>query len=296
MLETKYKKASIKVSEIFSSFQGESLLAGTPSIWIRFFGCNLQCDGFGQECPTKPETYSLPYKEIDVSSIKKMEDLPVFERGCDSGYSWSKKFRHLCESYTVEEIVDEIVRIGVKDLGMASDEFVHQVTNQPVMLCFTGGEPMLQQDVIIDILEEIKTRSIKQPELITIETNGTIKLTEVFKEMMQKTKLHLACSPKLYTVSGERRGVDINNLLDYSNSASSMIFKFVVNGKEETWKELEDCVKQLSSTKRQFWIMPLGATVEQQNTIQDIVKEGLRRGYLIATRNHCYVFGNKLGT
>ena len=32
-----------KISEIFYSIQGEGSQAGTPSIFIRFFGCNLDC-------------------------------------------------------------------------------------------------------------------------------------------------------------------------------------------------------------------------------------------------------------
>jgi 7-carboxy-7-deazaguanine synthase len=71
-------------SEIFHSIQGEGHYTGVPTAWIRFFLCNLQCDGFGQKFPTKPDTYELPYADFDAHSVDRVEDLPVWEKGCDS--------------------------------------------------------------------------------------------------------------------------------------------------------------------------------------------------------------------
>ena len=82
-------------SEIFYSIQGEGHYTGVPSAWIRFFLCNLQCNGFGQSNPTDPETYELPFLDFDVSTVQKVEDLPVWEKGCDSSYTWAKKYKHL---------------------------------------------------------------------------------------------------------------------------------------------------------------------------------------------------------
>ena len=77
-------------SEIFYSVQGEGHYTGVPTAWLRFFLCNLQCNGFGQEDPTDESTYKLPYKDIDVSQYNTMEELPVFEYGGASSYSWAK--------------------------------------------------------------------------------------------------------------------------------------------------------------------------------------------------------------
>ena len=102
------KESTFKYSEIFHSFQGEGTKTGTSCAWIRFFLCNLQCDGFGQKDPTDPSTYVLPYQNFDVSSIKRIEDLPVWEYGCDSSYTWAKKYRHLAHDHTAAEICDRI--------------------------------------------------------------------------------------------------------------------------------------------------------------------------------------------
>ena len=46
-------------SEIFYSPQGEGHYTGYPTVWLRTFLCNLQCDGFGQDDPTDESTYDL---------------------------------------------------------------------------------------------------------------------------------------------------------------------------------------------------------------------------------------------
>ena len=51
-------------SETFYSMQGEGHYTGRPTLWLRYFLCNLQCNGFGQLDPKNPETYFLPYQEI----------------------------------------------------------------------------------------------------------------------------------------------------------------------------------------------------------------------------------------
>ena len=53
-------------SEVFHSIQGEGHYTGRPTVWLRFFLCNLQCNGFGQIDPTNESTYELPYKDFDV--------------------------------------------------------------------------------------------------------------------------------------------------------------------------------------------------------------------------------------
>ena len=39
--------AKIKVSELFYSIQGEGRYQGVPSVFLRTFGCNFKCAGFG---------------------------------------------------------------------------------------------------------------------------------------------------------------------------------------------------------------------------------------------------------
>ena len=174
-------KPTLKYSETFYSAQGEGQYVGIPSLWMRFFLCNLQCNGFGQSDPTDPSTYDLPYEKLDITDITNVFDLPVFEKGCDSSYTWSKKYKHLITDKTVEEAVDELTAL------LPHSQFVHPVTGQSVHMVFTGGEPMLKntQPGMMHVIEEFKRRK-NQPMNVTVETNGTKPITDEFAEWIQR--------------------------------------------------------------------------------------------------------------
>jgi organic radical activating enzyme len=125
-------------SEIFHSIQGEGHYTGVPTAWIRFFLCNLQCNGFGQKDPTDPSTYELPFENFDVSSVKRVEDLPVWDKGCDSSYTWAKKFKGLMGQETPTVLADKLVNI-IKTDSNPEGKFLHPLSKQHQHLCFTGG-------------------------------------------------------------------------------------------------------------------------------------------------------------
>lgn len=292
-----------RYSEIFYSFQGEALYAGKPSIWLRFYGCNLECNGFGQTDPTDPSSYILPYATFDVSNIKRLEDLPVWEHGCDSSYSWSTKYKHLVHDNTAAEIAD-LMTEQMKHPSNPDGLFVHPNTKQDTMLCFTGGEPMMWQKAMTAVLDEYEARG-NAPRTITIETNATQKITADFHNFIagnyRGIHIHFAMSPKLFTVSGEKDAVKPEIIASYINVCHSHVLKFVVNGTDRCWEELEAAVASIKtatgSTPLDIWVMPVGATKDQQEDVQiaNIAMEAMKRGYNVATRNHCYVFGNVIG-
>lgn len=297
----------IRLSEIFASVQGEGRFTGMPTIFIRFFGCNLKCDGFGQKCPTDPSTYILPYKDLDVSQYKSMSELPVFEHGCDSSYSWSSRFKNLTKDYNESGVVDEILRIGREDLGLRLvegknhiDNWKHIQTRMPAQICFTGGEPMMQQKAIVAILAELERRSLN-PLQVTIETNATKEIIQPFDANLYTKHIHMSCSPKLYSVSGEEDAIDLGVLTSYITYADSGAIKFVHNGSQEAWHEIDFYIYALRSLIEgqpwQIWIMPAHATLESAGSdyIGPLCNEALKRGFWVSLRMHVYAFGNVVG-
>lgn len=299
-----------RYSEIFYSFQGEAELAGKPTVWLRFFGCNLECNGFGQAEPTKPETHILPYKDFDVSTVDRLEDLPVWNYGCDSSYSWSAKYKKLVHNETVEEIVDRLTNL-MKSADNPAGEFIHPVTNQDTQLAFTGGEPMLNQQAMIDIVREFQRRD-NCPRTITVETNATKPLSADLKLFIEDEyakglgyRWHWAMSPKLHTVSGEVDAVIPFRIFEYAQVlGSTAVLKFVHNGSDAAWAEVTkyqydiyEFFKAAEQYPPEMWIMPVGATKDAQElpSVGEISLEAMKRGYNVATRNHCYVFGNVIG-
>lgn len=289
----------IRYSELFASFQGEAEFAGMPSIWLRFFGCNLTCSGFGQENPCDPSTYDLPHEKIDLSSIMLMEHLPVLTKGCDSGYSWSKRFKHLAYDESESRLAAQILELASEKLGVT--DWRHRVTGTKPQLCFTGGEPMMQQKAMVAICKEINklTPGVAIPQ-ITIETNATKPIDQGHMMSLLETteKLHFAISPKLFAVSGEKNAVNEKCIADYCTISDTAAIKFVMNGTKEAWKELEKYETFLKDLSATLWIMPVGASLDDQSkpSVAEIANEALLRGYRVATRNHVWVYQNQMGT
>jgi organic radical activating enzyme len=300
----------IRYSEIFHSFQGEAELAGKPSVWLRFFGCNLECNGFGQMDPTNPDTYVLPYQSFDVSKVKRIEDLPVWDHGCDSSYSWSAKYKNLAHDADAGRVCD-LLTDHIRHRTNPQGDWVHPITGQDTQLCFTGGEPMMWQKAMLAILQELKARG-QLPRTVTVETNATKPLTAELREFINEefaqeggSRWHWAMSPKLWTVAGEKDAVKDDVIFSYATETySTAVLKFVCNGSQDCWTELDGHVDRLQRMFGQnsyycpdVWIMPVGATKDAQevSTVGEICTEAMLRGYQVATRNHCYVYGNVIG-
>ena len=302
-------------SEIFRSIQGEGIYTGVPTVWLRMFGCNLECNGFGQEDPTDPDSYILPYQEIDLKDITVPEQLPVFSYGCDSSYSWSKKFKKLQRKGTPEEVALELFQ-------WMYDNNTH--------IAFTGGEPMMKaaQKNIIKVITEIKKlfktehgfygkRWKNNITNITFETNGTRKIEDamvaqiVHDSVTQETEYFFSVSPKIWSTSGEKDRICPDIVKGYQDACGKFDqyqgskdprgqLKFVCNGSDQSWNEIEDAIYQFREAGVEYpiWIMPVGATEESQNKehVAKIAEETMDRGYNVAARVHCYIWGNQIGT
>ena len=291
----------LKYSETFYSAQGEGQYTGIPSLWMRFFLCNLQCDGFGQTDPTNPDTYDLPYEKLDLTDITDVMQLPVFDRGCDSSYTWSKRYKHLMTDRTVTEAVDELTAL------LPHGKFQHPDTKQWVHMVFTGGEPMLKntQPGIINVLEEFKERG-NMPKNITVETNGTKPITpELRKYIINIRNWHGAewmwsISPKLWNTAGElpKKAIQPDVVGSYANVSEKGQLKYVVNGSAESWAEVEHNTKLFREAGCDFpvWIMGIGGTYEGlTETEASIADEAIQRGYNYTTRAHVHIYGNAIG-
>lgn len=286
-------------SEIFYSIQGEGMFTGRPTAWLRLFNCNLQCNGFGQIDPTNPSTFQLPYQEFDVNSVSRVEDLPVWQFGCDSSYSWSKKFLHLAAKETATTISKKILNLLPNKSFM--DDRIH--------MCFTGGEPLLpkNQRAVIDVLNAFKERR-ECPRYITFETNGTQKITEQLSDKLMahevKHRGHVlfSCSPKLFTVAGEKNSKAIKpEVVESYLEHGDLQLKFVMGLADDQWQELEQVIEKfellIPDVRLNTWIMPVGATEESQHDVAgEVATKALSKGLSVSARVHTYLWGNAIGT
>ena len=158
--------SKIKIAELFYSVQGEGRYMGVPSVFLRTFGCNFKCAGFGMPRGELSEEAN----NIEPSNYTEYKSLPLVSTGCDSYASWDPRFKHLSPLLTTDAIADAIVdTLPYKEWR---DEH----------LVITGGEPLLGwQRQYPDLLDNPKMASLQE---ITFETNGTQELTLEFKNYL----------------------------------------------------------------------------------------------------------------
>lgn len=300
-----------KYSEIFGedgpTIQGEGHYTGVPTVWIRWFICNLECRGFGQPNPADRSTYHDVGNDVDLKDVTSIHDLPVFKYGCDSAYSVSKRYGHLYPEKTASEIADEVQRRLTSEFN-PQGSFVNAHSGQVTHLCITGGEPMLKRNQLAtsNVIREFIRRG-NQPSHVTIETNGTQLLAPDFEAFLETyysqpdREWFWSVSPKLLTTSGEpaKRAIKPHVVAEYASLSNHGQLKFVVRNHPEAWDELEERAAEFRAAGVEWplWVMPVGATEEDQSddNMRAVVAETIRRGYNVSARLQAYIWGNTVG-
>lgn len=287
---------SIKISEIFGgnkkdgTIQGEGLYAGTPSVFVRVFGCNKNCAGFAMPRGEK----SVERFSIIPENYTKYSDLPLVRTGCDSFPSWDPRFKHLSPEMTISQIVDKIQSL-LKD-----GKF-----NQDCHLILTGGEPLLGwQKQYPDLLDEMVSRNMQLSD-ITFETNGTMEISSELRMALcrhfNKTRMKttFSVSPKL-PCSGEtwESSIKPSVVMGYTITPGGQTYlKFVV-GTEEDFLDAKVAIAEYRAAgfTGSIYMMPVGGTTDTYNLTNKRVAElAIANGYRYSARLQVELFKNGWG-
>ena len=269
----------------------------------------LNVNGFGQKNLNDPNSWEDPLKDIDTSKYNSMQEIPVPTTGCDSAYSWAKKFQNLAYHDTTNLICDKLENFLRNDHN-SNGNFLHKASGMDTHLAFTGGEPMLNQTGITEIMYEFANRR-NIPLNVTVETNGTQLPRENFVKMLSEyndvyvytnytpTKWFWSVSPKL-RASGEKweDAICPNVVKEYKKLSNFGQLKYVVDGSEETWDEVNRATELYRNEGIEWpvYIMPVSATKEDQEKVQmKIAEDAIRRGFRVAARVHCWIWNNSIG-
>lgn len=132
-------------------------------------------------------------------------------------------------------------------------------------LVVTGGEPMLQQQRVVEFLEWVHTWHGFWP-YVEVETNGTIKpCTDLLAYVGQWN-----CSPKLGN-SGEPYEKRVNNIAIQELNKRNTFFKFVVSERDDFLDILQDYGELIDMKK--VVLMPAGDSREKLNETRPEVIE-----------------------
>ena len=281
--------SKIKVAELFYSIQGEGRYMGVPSVFLRTFGCNFKCAGFGMP---KGEL-SEEYLKIDPTQYAKYEELPLVSTGCDSYASWDPAFKHLSPMLTVDAITDRIT------------EILPFNTWQDEHLVITGGEPLLGwQRAYPDLLNHPTMASLKE---ITFETNGTQQLTTEFKDYLVQWQMPdlefnrevtFSVSAKL-SCSGEHpdEAIKPEVVCEYEEVGYTYL-KFVVATEDDAEEALEAAdIYRAAGFRGPIYLMPVGG-VESVYALNNrrVAELAMKHGLRYSDRLQVPLFKNEWGT
>ena len=285
--------SKLKVSEIFYSAQGEGRFIGVPSVFLRTFGCNFTCGGFGMSDRTQMSTER---EFIDPTQYRIYEDLPLVNTGCDSYASWDPKFKHFSPLLEINAVVKRMLDL------VPSNSWIMPNGND-THLVITGGEPLLGwQRAYPELLSHPSMNRLKE---ITFETNGTQPLTDELKSYLHKWKKASADREITFSVSaklpcsGEAwdEAIKPQTVCEYEWFGTSYL-KFVI-ATEEDFADAERAVKEYRAAgfTGHVYLMPVGG-VESVYTLnnKNVALLAMRHGLRYSDRLQVPLFKNEWGT
>lgn len=232
---------------IFATLQGEGQTAGAPSVFVRLHGCNLKC-GFADQ-----------------------------GWRCDAWYTWDRTTQEFWTEATntlVEDVADEVQRKW-------HDTFPDDTNSR---LVITGGEPLIQQGKIIELINKLPAWNVE------IETNGTILPRDELK------RCQINCSPKLSTSGNALNRRYRPKTLQRIASFPEHWFKFVITGKDDI-AEVQQIVSENDLDYDRIILMSEGSEASKLQESDEWLKGAANSlGCLTTARNHIFWFGDKRAT
>lgn len=235
------------------TLQGEGLLCGVPSLFLRLAGCNLRCQWTG------PNGEPIP---------------------CDTPHA-------LSDSQARQESTLSLAQRIAQHLGPLTH------------LVITGGEPLLQAEGLVELIDHLQQLRPQRMPHITVESNGTI-----YHDGLARLIDLISLSPKLQPIApgGTLGAADciapLQQWLDACPGAESLQLKFVVGHAEDDQR-----IEALYLSRLRGWeghplfVMPVGRTPDEMaESQQAALAIAVRRNWRFAIRLQLHLWGNRPGT
>ena len=204
-------------------------------------------------------------------------------------------------------------KMAPRETGDVANDLIY-IFNQHEPVChlvITGGEPMLQQTALLQVIRDLRD---ELPHIhITIETNGTIKPID---EWENENNIFWSVSPKLDNsccfegtdVPVKEQEMHKKHHINYEAVAKMMTsgaggqLKFVYSADGKTEQYIKDYLEGLERTSQNavwYWpvmVMPEGQTLEQiTRSAKACVEAAIRNGWQVADRLHIRIWGTERG-
>lgn len=239
--------------EIFHSFQGEGKTMGKPSVFIRLSLCNLYCIW------------------------------------CDTDYTWNWKgtdYPHIYDSspsYKKHDKKTAILLLENKEILKKAEKF--NCKN----IILTGGEPLVQQKDLVDLLKLFKSNDPNYT--FEIETNGTIQPVEQLDRHIDQYNISI----KLKNSGVKQQDRIKDQAIEYFSKQSKANFKFVLDRNDDL-VEVLSIIKKFGIPNESVYLMPQGVneqTLKSKRT--DIIEICKQHNFNYTDRLHIQIYGSKRG-
>jgi 7-carboxy-7-deazaguanine synthase len=278
------------IAEIYSSLQGEGLLAGTPSVFVRASGCNLRC----WFCDT-------PYTSWEPEGTDWSVDEIVAEAERLASCGWTGAAGHdpggcggACDATARPEARGQESPDRGKE-PPAEQPTLHHLPLAISHVVITGGEPMLYAE-LLPLCDRLAERRLH----ITIETAGTLYLPVRCNLM--------SISPKLAgsTPTPERAGKwadrhersrHVPEVIGRLTTEYDYQLKFVIDAPADC-DEVLSYLKEFPHVRRdRVLLMPQGTDLPALRAKgQWLLPFCREHGFLFCPRKHIEWFGAVRGT
>lgn len=238
---------SIFVTSMFFTLQGEGPYAGMPALFVRFTKCNLACSF----CDTFFDDGDwMTFEEIEAKAAKTIED--YFNGN-----------------------VPDWVKTTFSSIDSNGIETIHR-TLYNVVLVVTGGEPLLQTNIV-----EFLSRQLLNYSAVQIESNGTIdqdiprgvtlvcspKCSEknnIAIKYLSPTKLILERADCLKFVMNADAGSPYYAVPDWAHKWRELTNKDIYVSPMNIYNEVPQQIKLLRAGKTEI-------TIEERSTIDEVI-------------------------
>ena len=262
----------LQVSETFRTIQGEGPHAGTPAIFLRLAGCNLQCGAVGR----------------DLNDVDPIRDEPT------EGASW------VCDTIPVWKDTEFSVSATTLVDKFRSNGWLFDLRRGD-HLVLTGGEPTLpaHQQAFTEFVDQLHSLNPTLTPTVEVETNGTIVPNNEFADTVDLFNVSLKLSNsghsrdrRLYSDAIEWH---IENHQSTSEPYSGSVFKFVAANDSDI-EEIKDLAKEFDIPNSMITVMPAGQTRDQLRKTYPVVAElAKNQSWRFSPRLHVEIWNQQTG-
>lgn len=163
----------------------------------------------------------------------------------------------------------------------------HLLVQDCKRLVITGGEPLVQQESLIDLVTYMKARGF----FVEIETNGTIVPDSDLASMVDQWNV----SPKLSHSGNPRTKREVPEAYAYFTGHQLSTFKYVIRSRSDL-REVEELIDKYGINKEKIILMPEAVSratlIERGKWIAEVCKD---QGYMFSSRLQILSWEGKRG-